>query len=282
MDLTPEVVFSLVQSESLFPVNFDDAWKWAGYGENSTSEKNARDAARSALKENFERDIDFAILESQSTGGRPKDRIGLTVECFKAFAMMAGTPRGKQVRLYFINCEARLKKLLQRGTLTDLDRQMAAWQQRHDIRAYLKDFLRAELMDAVVAYAQSHGKSPITLASNVHDVMNERIQGHQANQLKKIGCLSKRATLRDYFEAPPLVDYSAINRLARNGIQDRALEPVQAVHEACDFYLGKGYVPKVVPIAENLYKQGRRLRAVKQQKRIDAGIQLSFLEGFAS
>lgn len=274
MDLTPEVVFSLVQSGNQFPIDLDDAWLWIGW----TTKQQAKDL----LLNSFVGELDFLRkgLKS-SSGGRPSEWIVLTVDCFKSLAMMAGTARGKEVRKYFLECETKLKKLLSTGSPSALDYQMVAWQKRHDIRVYLKDFLRAELMDAVVAYAQSHGKSPITLASSVHDVMNERIQGHQANHLKKIGCLSKRAMLRDYFEAPPLVDYSAINRLARNGIQDRALEPVQAVHEACDFYLGKEYVPKVVPIAENLYKQERRLQAVKQQKRLNTGIQLSLLEGFA-
>ena len=35
----------------------------------------------------------------------------------------------------------------------DWDQQYATWQQRHDIRVFLKDFLRPELMDVVVTWA---------------------------------------------------------------------------------------------------------------------------------
>ena len=31
-DLTPEIVFSLIQSDEKFPVDFEDAWQWIGYG----------------------------------------------------------------------------------------------------------------------------------------------------------------------------------------------------------------------------------------------------------
>lgn len=112
MDLTAENVFGLLQATEEFPIDFDDAWKWIGYGEKSDNEQNARRAARRALFREFERDLDFRTLESESTGGRPRDLIVLSIDCFKSFAMMAGTARGKQVRHYFLQCERHLKELL--------------------------------------------------------------------------------------------------------------------------------------------------------------------------
>lgn len=126
MDLTAENVFGLLQATEEFPINFDDAWKWIGYGEKSVSYKNARDSARAALKANFEEGFDFAILKSQSTGGRPRDIIGLSVDCFKAFAMMAGTSKGKQVRHYFLQCERHLKELLDQQHTTQKARVIKA------------------------------------------------------------------------------------------------------------------------------------------------------------
>jgi hypothetical protein len=89
-----------------------------------------------------------------------------------------------------------------------------------------------------------------------------------------MGGLPLGALLRDHFGVAPLTGYAAINRIAKNGIEDRGLEPVQAVHEACDCYLGKAFIPRLVPIAENLYSQGRKLKATKQSRKLRQGIQL--------
>lgn len=157
----------------------------------------------------------------------------------------------------------------------DLDQRFVEWQQRYDIRMYLKDFLRPELMSAVIEWAESHGANPRTLCARVHDTMNERIQGVKSQQIRLMGGLPIGVLLRDYFEASPLISYSAINKLATNAIQDRGLEPIRAVHEACDHYLGKAYVPKLVPITENVHHQGRRLGAIRQRRQFASGKQLT-------
>jgi len=131
-------------------------------------------------------------------------------------------------------------------------------------------------MDVVVLWAQNHKASPIRLAAAVHDAMNERIQGMKSQQIKALNGLPLSALLRDFFEAPPLVGYAAINKLAKNAIEDRGVEPIQAVHEACDSYFGLAYTPKPLEIAENLYVQGRRLKTARNQNRLIQGKQLSF------
>jgi KilA-N domain len=163
-----------------------------------------------------------------------------------------------------------------------IDQQLKAWEERHSIRIDLKDIRRVELVDVVKVWAKDHNQSPITLCSGVHDLINQRIQGARSKQIKILGGLPLGALIRDYFDASPLTEYGAISRLAKNAILDRDLPPMQAVHEACDYYLGKAYVPKLACISENVYRQGRRLQSIKQQQRLKAGIQLSLLEGFAS
>jgi len=160
----------------------------------------------------------------------------------------------------------------------DLEQEWQSWQQRYDIRIELKDFLRPELMTAVARWAEQNGKNPRTLCSQVHDAMNERIQGAKSRQIRLMGGLPLASLIRDYFETSPLRGYSAINQLAKNAIIDSGVEPLQAVHDACDRFLGKTYVPKLVPIAENLYAQGRRLRAARKQKQLQQGHQLSIWE----
>lgn len=157
----------------------------------------------------------------------------------------------------------------------DLNQETIAWQQRHDIRVYLKDFLRPELMNAVVEYAAKNKLSPIKLCSQVHDTINERIQGLKSKQIKELNGLPLGDLIRDYFDASPLVTYSAINKLAKNRIEDSQVEPIQAVHEACDWFLGKAYEPKPIPIGENLYKQGARLRQARAKKSLSEYEQLN-------
>jgi len=154
------------------------------------------------------------------------------------------------------------------------DQEYKLWEQRYDIRILVKDSLRPELMQSVVQYAEMHGISPRTLAASVHDAMNERIQGMKAKQIRALNGLPLGALLRDYFGASPLVDYAAINKLAKNAIQDRGSEPVQAVYEACDHYLGLSYKPQPVSILENVHAQGRRLKATKQVKLRSERVQL--------
>jgi phage anti-repressor protein len=105
MDLTPEVVFSLIQSDEKFPIDFDDAWQWIGYSR--------KDNAKTSLSSNFVEGLDFSLSFRKSFVGRPTELITLTIECFKSFCMMAGTPRGREVRLYFLNCEAELRRKLE-------------------------------------------------------------------------------------------------------------------------------------------------------------------------
>lgn len=116
MDFTPENVFSLLQSDSEFPVDFDDAWKWIGYSR--------KDAAKSALTNaGFVEGIDFRVFHNSmenSFGGRPSEKICLTIDCFKSFAMRAGTSIGDDVRRYFIECETRLKLLLLERRASDI------------------------------------------------------------------------------------------------------------------------------------------------------------------
>ncbi len=118
MQLTEEIVFGLLQSDQDFPIDFDDAWKWIEYTQKKT--------ALSKLRNNFDKgsdylgddsdedDMDFALPNGKAKrGGQNRNIIFLTVDCFKNFCMMAGTPRGREVRRYFLNCEKELKRRLE-------------------------------------------------------------------------------------------------------------------------------------------------------------------------
>ena len=99
---------SLYDSNDRFPVDFDDAWKWLGYGRKDN-------ALRGFLLNGFDEGVDFVVSlfkeeNSEPSEGRPSDDYRLTVDCLKTFAMMAKTEAGKQVRRYFLQCEKLAKE----------------------------------------------------------------------------------------------------------------------------------------------------------------------------
>lgn len=98
-----DLVLGFFESEEPFPIDFEDAWRWIGYSQKEV-------AKRSLINSGFVEGTDFSATLQKSTGGRPSERILLSVECFKMFCMMAGTSKGHEVRLYFVDCEKELKR----------------------------------------------------------------------------------------------------------------------------------------------------------------------------
>lgn len=119
-----------IKSKDPFPIDFDEAWEWCGYAR--------KDPAKRKLVANFIKDFDYKILnfaphksgaiDKQSDsfafhkreakigkrGGHNKEVIKLSSKCFKYFAMLAETERGKKIREYYLNCESELYELKQR------------------------------------------------------------------------------------------------------------------------------------------------------------------------
>jgi len=98
-----------ISSGEDFPVDFEDAWQWLDYS-------NKGNAKRSFEKSGFLTGVDFCSFirtEKREVGATQKEVIKLSVECFKTWAMLSQTEKGKQVRLYFLECEKIAKKQVQ-------------------------------------------------------------------------------------------------------------------------------------------------------------------------
>lgn len=96
-----ELAQQLYRSQEKFPIDFDDAWVWLEFSRKDT-------AKRSFEKAGFIEGIDFCssrINVEREVGSSVKEQIKMTCECFKHWGMMAGTDKGRQIRLYFLECE---------------------------------------------------------------------------------------------------------------------------------------------------------------------------------
>jgi phage anti-repressor protein len=112
--LTENVIFDFINSENNFPIDFDLAHKWIGF-----SRKDA--AKRSLFDCGFVEGIDLHISVELGTldAPRSKEKIFLSVDCFKSWGMMVRTDKGKEVRKYFLECERKMKQLAANPIRTD-------------------------------------------------------------------------------------------------------------------------------------------------------------------
>jgi phage anti-repressor protein len=178
----------ITESAEPYPVDFDDAWQWIGY---STKQK-----AREALERNFEENFDFLTTRLKSTGGRPGDGYFLTVDCFKAFCMMAGTEKGKEVRQYYLAIEKKYRELQHKAfnqeAVTEAIREEVsraigeklAFLSKSDIRKRLSKADRdEEIRQEVAAFVEKH----LEFTENWRDVLKEC----DMYVLFKEGCIEK-------------------------------------------------------------------------------------------
>jgi phage anti-repressor protein len=145
----------IAESPEPYPVDFDLAWQWIGYSR--------KDHALVVLKANFSEEEFSRIIGKTSKGtkgGRPTEKYFLSVDCFKAFCMMAGTEKGREVRRYYLAVEKKyldlrcrmptpefLEDAIQRAVDKTLDKRQGALLDDPNEAAYreLADFVREHL-----------------------------------------------------------------------------------------------------------------------------------------
>lgn len=66
---------------------------------------------RQSEKAMLEEGKDFIAIMQESTGGRPSIDYAISLSSAKEIAMLNGGDKGKQARMYFIECEKKLKQL---------------------------------------------------------------------------------------------------------------------------------------------------------------------------
>lgn len=97
--MTQDCTFSLELAQQLyasteaFPIDFEDAQEWLGY-----SRKDA--AKRNFEKAKFLKGIDFEVITLKSyssKGGRPSEKIIMTLDCFERWKVTAGRQKPQRI-----------------------------------------------------------------------------------------------------------------------------------------------------------------------------------------
>jgi phage anti-repressor protein len=106
-----ELAQDLHRSSEQFPVSFDDSWQWLGYSRKDN-------AKTSFMRCGFVEGVDYQSLLIKETNqdgsfSHRREEITLTCECLKQWGMMAGTEKGREVRMYFLECEKIAKSIIQ-------------------------------------------------------------------------------------------------------------------------------------------------------------------------
>jgi len=138
-----------------FPVDFDVAWKIAGY-----SRKDSAKRKLNKLKKGFDYSTE---MWKNPQGGRFEEIIKMTCDAFKHFCLLAETDEGRQIRQYFIECEKKLrlteKAAADSNTLKNL------------IRQGLESFIENEIFSMKLHHDTNLVKPSIQQISELFDIV---------------------------------------------------------------------------------------------------------------
>jgi phage anti-repressor protein len=214
----------IAQSTDLYPVDFDEAWQWMGYSR--------KDAALRVLQDNFEEGTEYtslnrkvkrkdlislnivepnktnkepSILVPQNCGTKQKRggdtrsvKIKLTTDCFKAFCMMAGTQKGKEVRRYYLDIEKQYLSLVQDTRLSKL------------VRRDFTDVIQASGLNAVM-----HGFA----FKQFTDLINKAVLGMDARKYREMNKLPPDANVREHVTPVQRASIAKIEKLVGAAIE---------------------------------------------------------------
>lgn len=94
-------------TDDRFPVDFDQAWQWAGF----SSKQKAENALQVYELDGADQVFNLGLKTPSGKGGRPSKHIRMTIDAFKELCIVANTQKGKEVRRYFLDCEKALKEV---------------------------------------------------------------------------------------------------------------------------------------------------------------------------
>lgn len=173
-------------------------WEWMGYSRKDT-------ATRSLSR--LIQGVDFSAQVRESSGGRPSEEILFSRDGFKQWGMLAGTDRGRQIRLYFIECEKRLQLGMTQPTALNgtleriLERQQALAEDMSSMMLHGFDTVHSRIdsvesrlsrleeqqCDQLYVVVRS---SDLTIKLGYTQDVEERRKKHERRGFRLIGCIA--------------------------------------------------------------------------------------------
>jgi phage anti-repressor protein len=182
-----------------FVVDFDNIAKWLHV---------RKDSIKRTLIESYRINIDYTIKEQKlETAGRPSEKILLTPDCFKHICMLTRSPKGKEVRAYYIQLEKHLDKyktniindLRKENEILKKDLKPLEIPKDHGVIYVLKTDNDVELKDIYKIGSSTDFKSRLLThqTSHVHNVKVEYV--YKTNNVKGVErCLKAILHERQY------------------------------------------------------------------------------------
>jgi len=91
-----------------FVIDLDDIWSWLGF--------TRKDSAKKCLEKYFKDDIDYQIVfrhqAENLSGGRPSEKIMLSIKTFKKMCLKANTSKANEIHEYYIKLEETLHEVI--------------------------------------------------------------------------------------------------------------------------------------------------------------------------
>jgi len=95
-----------------FVIDLDDIWGWLGF--------TRKDSAKKCLEKYFKDDIDYQIVfrhqAENLSGGRPSEKIILSIKTFKKMCLKANTSKANEIHEYYIKLEETLHEVIDEET----------------------------------------------------------------------------------------------------------------------------------------------------------------------
>lgn len=256
--LSIQLVQDFVDSGEKFVVDLNLLVEWVGY---STKQK-----AKNKLFNNFDCNTDYTItqmvkrVEGNNGGGSVRyESIKLTVDCFKSMCMMAGTPKGKEVRAYFLECEKtakvaaqvipqqsdRIKELELQIMLANAERDRAMAEQKVlDTRHYITTVLPEPVQQKILGYQLVEKVEYRDRIVKDDCVLNDGSTINKTALCNRYGLLTKAGK----------PDYKKLNEaLSKSGLPGDAFELVTKLQEYPEFK--REYLPDLDRIFLNDSRQ---------------------------
>jgi phage anti-repressor protein len=104
-NIIKQEILTQLESNDQFPVDFDTYWKWLDFSTKGNA-KRAFEKSGFTVKHDFHHIIisDNVVRRTQG-GGTQFEKLMLTIDCAKSFAMMARTERAREVRMWYLELE---------------------------------------------------------------------------------------------------------------------------------------------------------------------------------